>query len=166
MSTKKEITTLDTKISGNLSISDDGKILAVVSLYSELTKVWNVETKELIADIEFDASVYNVDFCPNGRFAYISSYGGDLIYDLKDKKKFNMYSSSMFHTFTENSKFLVHSEENIIKFLDLEKYEVVASLEYSSWRSISGGKLSDNGKYLFVVLNDQIDLYSLKNLYN
>jgi hypothetical protein len=51
-STKKEIATLDSKISGKLSISDDGKILAIAELWGEFTKVWNVETKELIADIK------------------------------------------------------------------------------------------------------------------
>jgi WD40 repeat protein len=134
MSTKKEIATLDTKIHHNLRISDDGKIVAVGDNYRKLVKVWNVETKELIADIKIDTSLFNQYLSPNGRFAYIIASEANFIYDLKDKTKiFRAEDSSFFGrfgTFTKNSKFLLYSEENIIKFLDLEKYEVVASLKY------------------------------------
>jgi WD40 repeat protein len=164
MSSKKKITTLHTKIHGKLSISDDGKILAVAKSWGEFSKVWNIETKELIANIKGD----RLYLSPNGRFVYISRSGGDLIYDLKDKTTIfetEDYSSRL-PTFTKNGKFLVYSEDNIIKILDLEKYEVVANLDYGRYRIMKTLKLSENGEYLLVKVDDQIDFYSLKNLYN
>jgi WD40 repeat protein len=74
MSSKKEIATLDTRISGKLKISDDLKILALSDSWGgEFAKVWNVETKELITDIETITAVLNVDLSPDGRFVYITS---------------------------------------------------------------------------------------------
>jgi uncharacterized protein with WD repeat len=142
-------------------------MVAIFEPDSSFAKVWNVETKELITDIETITAVLNVDLSPDGRFVYITRLGEDFIYDLKDKTIFETEDySATFPTFTKNSKFLVYLDENIIKFLDLEKYEVVASLDYGRYRIMKGLKLSENGEYLLVKVDDQIDLYSLKNLYN
>jgi hypothetical protein len=63
-------------------------------------------------------------------------------------------------------EFLVYSDKNIIYFLDLEKNEEVARLKYYESIDFRKLSLSENGEYLLVTYRNQIDLYSLKNLYN
>jgi hypothetical protein len=104
---------------------------------------------------------------PDGRFAYISGLEY-VICDLTDDITLKIPSIiTSFATFTKNSKFLLYSEENnIINFIDLEKYEVDASLDYGRYSIMKELKLSEDGEYLVVLLYDRVDIYSLKNLYN
>jgi WD40 repeat protein len=142
-------------------------MVAIFEPDSSFAKVWNVETKELIVDIESNTSVYDVQLSLDGRLACIRKSEEVFIYDLKDKTLLLkiMKRNATNSIFTKNSKFLVYSHGNIIYFLDLEKNKEVTSLrcEKSRFGELS---LSENGEYLIVPYQGRIDIYSLKNLHD
>ena len=142
-----------------LAVSPDRKHLYTGDMENGILKVYDVDSQEIITEIDIEAGIHGLDITPNGKLLFISpsdeDIGNLLVYDTEKNeiiKRFdNELAGKSSHVTIDNDNSIAVSallDEDMVQVISIDTLEVIEDIEVGE--GPNEARISPDGNYVYV----------------
>ena len=142
-----------------LAVSPDRKYLYTGDMENGILKIYDVDSQEIITEIDIEAGIHGLDITPDGKLLFISPSGDDtrnlLVYDTEKNEIIKSFDNELVgkssHVTIDNDNSIAVSallDENMIQVISIDSLEVIADIEVGE--GPNEARISPDGNYVYV----------------